>query len=370
MTARDPAAALLVFLALFCPAVCAPSALPYPRSTRIERLVWHWDTHAAAAPGSDLWPLTWGPDGDLYTAWGDGGGFGGSDRDGRVSLGFARISAGPQDFRGVNINGGKHPLHATAFPDRGKTAGLLYAGDVLYALVNLQDGPWPAVDHVLAWSADRGATWAQAGWHFPKGAGNFQPAQFLNFGRDYAGVPPALAGFVYLVGPNQPAAGGKSCALLLARTPLAKLREPNALEYFAGADAAGQPQWSPRHADARPIFSDPQGVALGSLAYHPLLQRYLLAGFHTGPGQLGVFDAPAPWGPWTTIAYENNWGGMGCAGEGLTCSFPQKWMSADGLTLGCVFSVYGDGAKLGIQAHDQFNLVMATLLLAHPATTR
>ena len=44
-----------------------------------------------------------------------------------------------------------------------------------------------------------------------------------------------------------------------------------------------------------------------------------------------------------------------------TCGFPQKWMSADGLTLWSIFSVYGAGAKLGINAHDKFNLVKATL---------
>jgi hypothetical protein len=38
-------------------------------------------------------------------------------------------------------------------------------------------------------------------------------------------------------------------------------------------------------------------------------------------------------------------------------------MSPDGLTLWTVFSVYGDGARQGIGAHDQFNLVKATLVL-------
>jgi hypothetical protein len=52
---------------------------------------------------------------------------------------------------------------------------------------------------------------------------------------------------------------------------------------------------------------------------------------------------------------------MAAEGEGLTCGFPQKWMSPDGLTLWSVFSVYGEGAKRGINAHDRFNLVKATL---------
>jgi hypothetical protein len=54
---------------------------------------------------------------------------------------------------------------------------------------------------------------------------------------------------------------------------------------------------------------------------------------------------------------------MGTAGEGLTCDFPQKWMSSDGLTLWSIFSVYGPDARRGVTAHDRFNLVKTTLML-------
>jgi hypothetical protein len=59
---------------------------------------------------------------------------------------------------------------------------------------------------------------------------------------------------------------------------------------------------------------------------------------------------------------------MGMDGEGLSCEFPQKWMSADGLTMWSIFSVYGEGAKQGIKAHDQFNLIKATLTLGNTAS--
>jgi hypothetical protein len=49
------------------------------------------------------------------------------------------------------------------------------------------------------------------------------------------------------------------------------------------------------------------------------------------------------------------------AGQGLSCEFPSKWIGSDGLTLWCVFSVYGEGAQTGIKAHDKFNLVKLTL---------
>jgi hypothetical protein len=199
----------------------APTA-PYPPSIVIRAIQWHWDTYQTAAGGSDLWPVTWGPDNNLYAAWGDGGGFGGSDADGRVSLGFARIEGDPQHFQGINLNGGKNPLHPASFPTKGKTDGILFSTGCLYASINLQDGTWPNVNHVLAWSLDQGATWTKADWLFPGGKGNFEPAKFLNFGKDDVGVPARLAGYIYLVGPafdDTPTGRGKS--LYLARAPRA-----------------------------------------------------------------------------------------------------------------------------------------------------
>ena len=353
------------FAALFFAAI-AVSVLagpPYPRSTVIESIEWHWDTYTHAAPGSDLWPVTWGPDDQLYTAWGDGGGFGGTDSDGRVALGFGRIEGTPDHWRGFNINGGKNPEHPAAFPRKGKTAGVAFVDGVWYALMNLQDGKWPDVNHALAWSTNAGADWSKAGWLFPRGVGNFSPATFLAFGRDYQGVPEPLAGYVYLYGPKQPAAGEKASQLFFARVPKNSLRERGAYEFFRQVDAAGKPVWVADADKAAPVFTDRNSVAIGSVVYAPTIKRYLLTGFHVGPGQLGIFDAPNPWGPWTTIAYYEDWGKMGAKGEGLICSFPRKWMSADNLTLWSIFSAYGDSAKTGINAHDRFNLVKATLRL-------
>ena len=343
------------------PALSRASRPPYPHSPVIETITWHWETYTNAAGGSDLWPVTWGPDDHLYAAWGDGGGFGGTDTDGRVALGFARIEGGPGNWRGFNVNGGKDPEHPASFPRHGKTTGVAYVDGVLYATVNLEDGVWPNVNHVLAWSTDRGATWTNAPWLFPRGTGNFQPAKFASFGKDYTGLPAALAGYVYLIGPRQSPDPGSGNQLYLVRVPRTRLREQGAYEFFQRTNAGGAPQWISEIAQAQPVFVDPNGVSPGAVVYDPGLKRYLLTCFHVGPGQLGVFEAPNLWGPWTTIAYYEDWGRMGTEGEGLTCGFPEKWMSTDGLTLWSVFSVYGDGAKRGIRAHDRFNLVKATL---------
>jgi hypothetical protein len=43
-----------------------------------------------------------------------------------------------------------------------------------------------------------------------------------------------------------------------------------------------------------------------SVSYKPGLRRYSLSTEHTEThaGKRGIFDAPQPSGPWTTVAYE------------------------------------------------------------------
>jgi hypothetical protein len=332
---------------------------PYPPSRVIAGLTWDWTTRRTAAPGSDLWTVTWGADDNLYAAWGDGGGFGGTDQDGRVATGFARIEGPPERFVGFNVNGGKNPAHRASFAERGKTGGMLAVGDRLYAWLNTQNGKWPDVDQALIWSDDGATSWKRSPWAFPKGRGNLKPATFLNFGKGYTGIPEDVRGYVYFYGQRQ----GEEENTYLGRAPQDRPTDRDSYEFLSGINGE-KPRWSPDPGKARPVFADANGTGdLIGVVYAPGLKRYLLSCFHKGPGQLGVFDGPNPWGPWTTVAYEEHWGGMGVDGEGLTCSFPQKWMSADGRTLWCIFSMYGKGAKQGIDAHDKFNVVKAALPL-------
>lgn len=344
----------------------APPQPPYPPSPVIESIAWDWSTYKTAAGGSDLWPVTWAADGNLYCAWGDGGGFGGSDQAGRVAMDFARLRGNPPDFVGENVNGGTQTLHAASFPSvghfGGKTGGITCVRGVLYAWENMQDGVYPDVNYRLIWSADLGATWQHSDWRFPKGEGQFKPATFLNFGKDYAGVPGPLQGDVYFYGYRQ----GDVTRTYLGRVPPNKLQDRSAYEFLSHQSNTGSPTWSADAQQAMPVFTDPNGGTL-NVAYDRGIGRYLATSYHQGPGQLGVFDAPEPWGPWTTVYYTEHWGKMGTGGEGLVCSFPQKWMADGGRMLWCIFSAYGSGAKEGIAAHDRFNLVKATLKLRSEA---
>jgi hypothetical protein len=361
---RNTFATLLVLLGLWpLPDLCGAALTnsPYPPSTLIKGITWHWETYRTAAPGSDLWPITWGADDNLYAAWGDGGGFGGTDHDGRVALGFARIAGMPEHFTGTNLNGGKNPQHPASFAKQGKVGGILAIGSTLYGWLNMQNGKWPDVDKALVWSDDLATSWKQSQWVFPKGQGNFKPGTFVNFGGGYSGLPPEVAAYVYFYGQRQ----GMDGQVLLGRVGTNQLSSRPAYEFLSGLENE-RPVWSTDSSQAHEVFSDRRLVGdLPTVVYVAPLKRYLLAIFHQGPGQLGIFEAPQPWGPWTTVAYYEHWGNMGTEDHGLTCSFPAKWVSADGLTLWCVFSVYGEGAKQGLNAHDKFNLVRATLELNH-----
>jgi hypothetical protein len=285
-----------------------------------------------------------------------------------VSIGFARIEGEPEEFLGVNVSGGKNGVHLASI-ERGKPSAIISVDGTLYVWLNTQNGAPP--DFRLAWSDDFGETWQVSDWVFPA-SGDFFPGKFLNAGKDNSA---AQDGYVYSYGARWIFAQGPENNIYLMRAPKEKLRDRNAYEFFTGLDERGQPTWSADVSQRRPVFTDPNGVgnmSQASVSYVPGLNRYLLTVPHrppeqpitAGAGQLGVFDALHPWGPWTTVAYYDNWIEAG-KGEALGYYFPGKWMSEDGLRLWMVFSCHNapEGEGCADKYHDRFNLIKATLTL-------
>jgi hypothetical protein len=100
-----------------------------PTDEVIEGIKIDWSTLEQQAQGSDNWPITWADDGHQYTSFGDGGGFGGTNQDGRVSLGVARIEGGSSNYKGINIWGGRDALNPAEF--EGKSYGIISIDGVL-----------------------------------------------------------------------------------------------------------------------------------------------------------------------------------------------------------------------------------------------
>jgi hypothetical protein len=319
---------------------------PYPPSPVVIGLTWApKETIVRRARGSDNWPLTWADDGHQYTAYGDGNGFEPLLKE-KLSLGLARVEGGPADVGGVNLRSPTAEQRGDG-PRGKKASGILTVGGVLYLLAR------NAGNSQLAWSSDHGATWTWADWKFTTG---FGCPTFLNFGRDYAG---ARDEFVYVYSHDHDSAYAPADRMVLARVPKDKVRDRAAYEFFRQLDADGRPVWTRDVAERGAVFTYRSRCYRSGITYDAGLKRYLWVQIVPGTqgrkadtrfeGGFGVYDAPEPWGPWTTVFFTEKWD----VGPGESGSFPTKWMSADGRTLYLVFS-----------GEDSFSVRQATLTTA------
>jgi len=147
--------------------------------------------------------------------------------------------------------------------------------------------------------------------------------------------------------------------MVLARVPVQQVRNREVYEFFREI-RNGQPVWT-KDIDARgAAFSFPGQCYRSGISFNPGLKRYLWCQILPGEsprfaGGFGIYDAPEPWGPWTTVYFTSKWD----VGPGETSSIPPKWISADGRTAHLVFS--GD---------DAFSVRKMRLILRRPAVGR
>ena len=281
--------------------------------------------------GSDNWPLAWGQDDSLYTAYGDGYGFD-PPVPSKLGLGFARIEGDPPNLTAENI---RSDGENTGMGRRGrKASGLVSAQGALYMLARNADDDGHGSQ--LARSADGAQTWEWADWRFEE----FGYPTFVDFGRDYAGVPEHLAGFVYFVSHDGPGAYEPADSFILARAPLGRLMDRASYEVYAGLDG-GKVLWTGAASLRSPVLGRPSRCLRSGISYNAGLARYLWwqqipdGGEDTRfEGGMVVCEAPEPWGPWTVAYGTTVWE----VGPGEHASFPTKWMDADGRRCRLVFS--------------------------------
>ncbi|MBI4663955.1 MAG: serine hydrolase [Verrucomicrobia bacterium] len=323
-------------------------AAPYPPSPVIQEIRWAPKSAIVRkAKGGDNWPMTWGDDDALYTAYGDGNGFEPFVPE-KLSMGLAKVLGSPPDFKGIN-------LRSPTVEQRGegqagkKASGLLMVDGVLHLWAR------NAGNSQLAWSSDRGATWTWSDWKFTT---SFGCPTFLNFAKNYAGARDDL---VYIYSPDSDSAYLAVDRMVLARVPKDRLKDRSAYKFFQAVQSDGRAVWTTDIQQRGTVFTHPGKCYRSGITYNSALKRYLWcqtlpqSKHPQGPrfqGGFGIYDAPEPWGPWTTVYFTDEWD----MGPGETSSFPTKWMSADGKTLHLVFS--GD---------DCFSVRVATLTLRDAA---
>jgi hypothetical protein len=325
---------------------------PYPPSTVITGVTFDWATHDERAPGSDNWPVTWADDGHQYTSWGDGGGFGGSNSSGRVSLGVARVEGNWNAYTGKNVWGGLNPENPAQFD--GKSYGILSIADDLYMWVSPGSNANNYSEARLAVSHNHGATWTKANWAFTQAEDLVLPT-ILQFGPGYSGSRDAYV-YHYAIRLQNGSSlqVQKPGQIDLLRVTVDNLLDRQSYQFFAGLDGSGNPTWTSDLTQRAPVFQDANGVGWNmSVTYIAGLERYLLATEHTQSfaGNLGLFDAPEPWGPWTTVGYYSNWEGQG---SNFFWNFSNKWTSANGTDFTLVYS--------GTGGNDSWNSVRGRFL--------
>ena len=323
---------------------------PYPPSPVIRKIVWApVDTIIRKAPGGENWPITWADDDAIYTTWGDGWGFEPKVLK-KLSMGFARIVGAPGNFAGTNIRSPSEQLG----PGRSgrKGWGIISVDGVLYLMMGHADRQGGQAQ--LAWSHDHARTWTFANWKFPQ----FGLMGFVNYGKDYKG---ARDSYVYSYSHDGPLADTPTDHFILMRVPKNRITEQNSWEFFERIDEDGHALWTNDPKRRGAVFSHNDCCLRSAMTYNAPLRRYLWWQQIPAPkgstdrgdtrfeGGFAVYDAPQPWGPWSTVFYTEKWD----VGPGEHGDFPAKWMSEDGRKIYLVFS-----------GQDCFSVRKATLVLA------
>lgn len=311
----------------------APSTgSPYPPSTVLASP--ELATHFTVGEGSDMWPFTWHTLTDQYSAWGDGTGCDAFGDD--VFWGIARVTGNPPGITCTELAmsppRGDFSQQET-FTNKKIMSIVSNGGSTLYGFwVSPGDG-WTA-HHPMS-SHTNGASWSfdNATVLFDAVTDGVTGPYFIQFGPGYTGVPSPLDStyfYFYLTQVRTYAAnfqaGTQGPNQYLCRAPRATAFTRSTYECVTAINASNVPTWGP-FANRIPVFvhhADTTEWWFGlSTTYHPGLGRYVASAV-TGVNKLGIFDAPTPWGPWTTMYYSDAFiDGV----QKMTPLFPQKWMT-------------------------------------------
>jgi CubicO group peptidase (beta-lactamase class C family) len=329
---------------------------PYRPSTLVEAVTFS-DRIIDGVTSGDQWATTWADDGHLYSAWGDGTGFGhrgGWNDRWTTYLGVARVEGNPPDHKGFNVWGGYQPASASSAYYRNRqldenvkpNSSLVCIDGVLYLYAVRREagahGQWSLCR--LHTSEDHGKTWTDHGVLFDEPKGRFANVFTIQYGRNYSDIPVYQGDHVYLYGmQNRDPTVNKD--LLLARCASHRLKKRGAYEFFSGTPE--KPSWTSDLSKARPVFHANDGVSWwASCTYNHALRRYMLltthpplAGRFNDHKGLGMFESERPWGPWKTVVYTRNVESIiHDMTEGISFIIPSKWIFDDGRTMWMISS--------------------------------
>ena len=347
---------IIALCSVSCQSTRSSFSIPYPLSPVLHGILLDWTSHKRLAEGSDNWPITWANNDHQYTSWGDGGGFGGTNTVNRVSIGVARVKGISENYTGENVWGGETE-ESTERVD-GKSYGIISIGNILYLWVSPGSNKEGFKEARLYHSTNFGRTWKRNNWSFDKGDRLLNPT-FLQFGRGYN---KSRDKFVYIyaiiVKDSSELEVQKPGEITLMRVDKHKILNRKAYKFLSGFDRTGAPVWTSDILKLVPVFKDANGVGWNcAISFNMGLGRYLLTTEHHASfnGNIGIFDAPEPWGPWTTVTYMESFGVPEIESTTFFWNFSNKWLSRDGKNFVLLFT--------GIKDNDSWNTVEGEFLL-------
>jgi hypothetical protein len=228
------------------------------------------------------------------------------------------------------------------------SAGLVEEDKVFYATQE-SDWDWNANGTFtglagIAYSSNRGQSWVSAHKTFPAPLGNLS---WVIRGR--GGAHPD--GYVYALGTEREF---NANAILMGRAKpgIENMTDPADWQWVSGwttEDGVTSPVWSNSLNEAIPVLPWRGHVTYPQMSFDAPLRRYLLTFTYSyanrppaiwrNGAELLVMEAPHPWGPYSFIAHEPEFG----PSNGYAPGFPVQWISRNGQDLWLKWSANFDG---------------------------
>jgi hypothetical protein len=334
---------------------------------------WYESSKQRYAAGSDIWDTTWASDGLIYGVWGDGYGFASPAK---TQIGVSSLAGSPVSppLIGTDIYIGSPSPPAAPCAQRptlgGKSHGVVgLPNAVIYLFHSTQD---LCVNHAwLAKSTNNGIAWTDyvGGLQWPDASG-FSPVSILQYGPAQSGglMPDdTFTQYIFIyAGKNNP---GNQYLARVPASPNNAIESSSQWSYYAGADSSGNPTWASSSAGAVPVWSDSNYAESLAVTFNPAIGRYIAYNDHGNAcggspceRQVSLYDAPSPWGPWTTFDYEEQFDNLNCGSNCLGdqaavgWGMMQKWFSTDGLSIWVGYSSRA--------TYDSLNLIQGRISLA------
>jgi hypothetical protein len=293
----------------------------------------------------DILPTVWADNGEQYAMIDDGG----TDVPAPGALwrqSLARIDGSPPHIHFHHVGDpdkprphtrneiSKHPSLWRGPLGPYYSSGLVMADHILFATQQL-DWNWGGNAaytglHGVAYSLNHGEDWISPAKGFPAPIGNLS---WVIRGR--GGVYPD--GYAYAIASEREFNASK-LILGRARADVADIPDPSRWQWLSGWQN-GWPVYTSSVAAAVPIVSWGNHITYPQMSYDSPLHRYLLTFTYsyatTAPAiwkngaELVILEAPHPWGPFSFIAHEPEFG----PSNGYGAGFPIKWISANGREL-------------------------------------